>query len=175
MIPLPFASYFENMIKKPLVLDDKEKRVESILKSNFNNNNKSFSCIKISNIYYDIYGDKISKITIYRILKKLGYRFRKSSIKTNKLLGNISLRQTFFVLKIIIRIIKLGGEIVFLDESAFYNENNNMKLWRKEEQDIYFDIQESKKINLILVASSSKIIHYKMSYDSTNEKNFKCF
>jgi hypothetical protein len=30
-----------------------------------------------------------------------------------------SLKQTFLVLKIIIRIIKLGGELVFIDESFF--------------------------------------------------------
>lgn len=62
-----------------------------------------------------------------------------------------------------------------LDESVFYDENSNIKLWRKEEQDIYFVNHETKKINLILSESSSKIVHYIISYDSTNEESFKWF
>ena len=107
--------------------------------------------------------------------QKLGLRFRKTAVKTNKLLTKESLKQTFFVLKIIIRMIKLGGELIFIDESAFYTENNNFKIWRKNEEEIYYDIKDSKKVNLILAVSQSKIIYYKITTSSTNEEIFKIF
>ena len=50
---------------------------------------------------------------------KLNFCFRKTRVKTIKFQPINSIKQTFFVLKIIIRTIKLGGEIVYLDESGF--------------------------------------------------------
>ena len=107
----------------------KGKLIENIIKNN--NGNKSLSCSKIAQLYSEEYNKSLSRVTVYRILtKKLDYRFRKTAVKTNKLLGIESIKQTFFILKIIARIIKLGDELVFIDESAFYNENNNLKMWR---------------------------------------------
>jgi hypothetical protein len=40
---------------------------------------------------------------------------------------------------------------------------------------VYFDINEAKKVNLILAISQSKIIYYKIISDSTNEEIFKTF
>jgi hypothetical protein len=113
-----------------LILNEKEKAIESIVINH--NDNKSLSCTKIAQVYSEKYGDIISRVTIYRILtEKLGYRFRKTSNKTNKLMVKESLKQTFLVLKIIIRIIKLVGELVFIDDSVFYNKNSNFKMWMK--------------------------------------------
>ena len=36
-------------------------------------------------------------------------------------------------------------------------------MWRRNNQEIYFDFQEDKKINLILAVNWSKIIYYKIT------------
>ena len=174
IIPDIFAAFFDEMEKKSLVLDEREKRIENIIKNN--NDNKSLSCSKIAQLYSEKYDKSVSRVTVYRILtKKLDYRFRKTAVKTNKLLGIESIKQTFFILKIIARIIKLSGELVFIDESAFYNENNNLKMWRKNDEEINFDITDTKKVNLILAVTQSKVVYYKITSTSTNEDTFKKF
>ena len=148
--------------------------IENIIKNN--NGNKSLSCSKIAQLYSEEYNKSLSRVTVYRILtKKLDYRFRKTAVKTNKLLGIESIKQTFFILKIIARIIKLGDELVFIDDSEFYNENNNLKKWRKNDEEIYFDITDTKKVNLILAVTQSKVVYYKITSTSTNEDTFKKF
>ena len=157
-----------------MVLDKREKRIENIIKNN--NDNKSLSCSKIAQLYSEKYDKSVSRVTVYRILtKKLDYRFRKTAVKTNKLLGIESIKQTFFILKITARIIKSGGELAFIDESAFYNENNNLKMWRKNDEEIYFGITDTKKVNLILAVTQSKVVYYKITSTSTNEDTFKKF
>ena len=173
-IPTYYASFFENMIKKPLALNERELTVDNIIKNY--DGNKSLSCQKIMEIYNDKNIQKISKTTIYRIItKRLGYSFRKTSVKTNKLLTKNSIKQIFFVLKLVSRVLKIGGEIVYVDESAFYNINSNYKAWRKNDQDIHYDIKESKKINLILAVTSNKVVYYKMTNESTDGNAFKSF
>ena len=44
---------------------------------------------------------------------------------------------------------------------------------RRNNQEIYFDFQEDKKINLILAVSSSKVIYYKITSGPTNKDIFK--
>lgn len=127
-------------------------------------------------IYNDKNIQKISKTAIYRIItKRLAYSLRKTSVKTNKLLTKDSFKHIFFVLKLVSRALKIGGEIVFIDESAFYYINSNYKAWRKNDQDIHYDIKESKKINLILAVTSNKVVYYKMMNESTDGNAFKSF
>jgi hypothetical protein len=119
---------------------------------------------------------KISTSTVYRILtNKLNYSFRKTKVKTNKLESIESIKQTFFVLNIIIKGLKLGAEFIFLDESGFYKCNDNLKMWRKNDQDIYYKIGDNKKLNLLLAVTSSKVIHYKITKEPTNSENFEIF
>ena len=133
------------MIKKPLALNERELTVDNI-KKNYDGN-KSLSCQKIMEIYNDKNIQKISKTAIYRIItKRLGYSFWKTSVKTNKLLTKDLIKQIFFVLKLVSRVLKKGGEILYVDESAFYNINSNYKSWRRNDQDIHYDIKESKKL-----------------------------
>lgn len=160
------------MIKKLLILNDKELAIQNIF--NDHSNTKWLSCSKIAKIYLDLYQIKISKKTVHRILtKKLNCSFRKTSIKNDKLLSSESIKQNFFVVKLILRIIKLGGELVYIDESPFYSQNNNFKMWRKSDQD--FDYKENKKVNLILAVSSSKVVYYKITRQTTNSETIKLF
>lgn len=98
MVILFHASFFKNMIIKPLSLNERELAVDNIVKNY--NGNKSLSCQNNLKIYNDENAQKISKITIYMIItKRLAYSFWKTSVKTNKLLTKDLLKQIFFVLK----------------------------------------------------------------------------
>lgn len=77
---------------RPLHLNDKEKKIEKIINEYIGK--KTLSCDKISNDNND--NENISKATVHRILtKKLNLHFRKTKIKTNKLLNKESILQTF--------------------------------------------------------------------------------
>ena len=69
------------MERKYLILNEKEKAIGNIVNTHSNNN--SLSCTIISHIYCDKYNDKLSNVSVYRILtKKLGFTFRKTEAKT---------------------------------------------------------------------------------------------
>lgn len=173
-IPIAYANFFKQMEKRPVALNEKEKKVEKIF-LNYKSN-KAISCQKIAKIYENENNSKISISTVYRILKnKLNFSFRKTKIKTNKLESIDSIKQTFFVLNIFIKGLKLGAEFVFLDESGFYKCNDNLKMWRRNDQDIYYKIGDNKKLNLLLAVTSSKVIHYKITKEATNSENFENF
>ena len=106
---------------------------------------------------------------------KLNFRFRKTRAKTNKLQLINSIKQTFFVLKIFIRTIKLGVEIVYLDESGFFKNNDNLRMWLKIGQDVYYEIGYITINNLLLAVTPSKVLRYKLSYEATNSTNFESF
>lgn len=46
-------------------------------------------------------------------------------------------------------------------------------MWRKSDQD--FDYKENKKVNLILAVSSSKVVYYRITRQTTNSETFKLF
>jgi len=135
-----------------------------------------FSCRKLSELFNKKYGKTISKTTINRILRnKLGLRFLKTSPKNDILVSKQSLKQSFFVLKILTRHIKLGGNVVYIDESTFSTVNNNYKIWRLPNSQIYSPIKDSKKFNLILAVNNEKIIHWMILEENTTSEIFKKF
>ena len=105
------------------------------------------SCRKFSTLYKERYNAIISKTNVNEILKyKLGLRSLKTCPKNKILLSNSSKEQAFFILKILIRHLKLGGKIIFIDESTFFTRNTNFKTWRKNCSHIFQDIKETKKL-----------------------------
>ena len=174
-IPYPFWEYFEEMEKRPKILSKREKAINELVSQG--NKNLNISCRRITQKYNENFpDDHISKSTVYRILtNKLEYCFRKTSIKNEVLLSKNSIRQVYFVLKILLRCMKLNFEIIFLDESNFSTNNNNFKTWRHENDLIYHKIKKIDKINLLLAVSSNKIINYKMTSENTNSKIFLQF
>lgn len=172
-IPLIYANFFNNMEKK-IILNQREKQVQTIV--NEYDKNKVASCEKIAHIYKQTYDENISKSTVHRILKKkLNYCFRKTIIKTSKLESIISIKQTFFILNLIIHILKIGGELVYVDESGFYKSNGNLKMWRKSGQTIYYDIKDNIKLNLLLAVTQSKVLHYKIVNENIDSGKFEEF
>lgn len=118
----------------------------------------------------------IQKTSIYNIMKNtLGYKFLKTTVKNSKLAEKNSIRDSFFFLKIILRAITMGLEIIFIDESGFFTQNNHFRCWRKNSQEIYNHIRDNQKVNLIMAVNSYKICHYKLNDNSTTSHEFKKF
>ena len=172
-IPKYFAEYFINMRPINIFTDIRIIRIKHILDGLYNT---KFSLRKLSELYRDKYKQSLSKTTIHRTLRnKLGLHFLKTCPKNDILLSKESIKQTFFVLKVLSRHIKFGGNIIYIDESTFSTDNNNYKSWRKPNSQIYKKVNDSKKINLILAVSQEKIIHWLFIQQNTTSEIFKNF
>ena len=115
----------------------------------------------------------IQRTTIYNILKnELHYSYRKTTIKTNKIISKDYIKYSLFFLKIFIRAIQIGLNPIFVDESGFYTKNENFYTWRKAENEVFHRIDDSKKINLLMGVSFKNIIKYEIINKYTNSDNF---
>ena len=101
--------------------------------------------------------------------------FLKTNPKNAILLSNNSVKKTFFVLKVLIRHIKLEGNIIYVDESSFSTVNNNYKTWRQQNSQIFNQLNDNQKNNLILAVSSERVINWKILNQNTTSSIFKCF
>ena len=100
---------------------------------------------KLSSKYEKISGKRISKSTIHNCLKKeLGYKYMKTTIKTNKILSKDNLLLSFALIKIIARSISFKFNLVYIDETSIQNNNNNYFCWRKDQQNIYGELGQKK-------------------------------
>ena len=172
-IPQNLAIFISNRIKIIPKLDDRAINVQNLIK---NHKHERLSCRALAELYKNTYNKKISKTTINTILKyHLGLKYLKTSVKNEILLSSESIKQTYFILKIIIRHLKLGGKIIFIDESTFYTKNINFKTWRKSSEFIFNSFKDNKKRNLILAVSNEKIIHWEINSDNFSSENFLNF
>ena len=85
------------------------------------------------------------------------------------------LKYGYFFLKVFLRSIYLGLNQIFLDEAGFYSNNKNFYTWGKRDQIIYQNINDKKKINLLMAVSQNKVYHYMITKESTNNTIFKKF
>jgi hypothetical protein len=139
----------------------------------FSDKRNLLSCRKLSNLYYIKTGRKASRTTINTIIReRLGYRFLKTNPKVSNIndYDNILMSLTF--IKIIIRSIILGFNILFCDESGLHTKNNNLYFWRKRDEMIYHELGNTKKKNLIMTVSKDENIYYEILDESTDSKNF---
>ena len=141
-----------------------------------NKNHNDFTLRKLSKKYNELTGKKASRTTINLCLKKkLGFRYLKSTIKTNKLLEPKSILNSFAFIKIISRCIKLKYTIIYCDESCLQNNNNNYYFWRYPNEELYGDIGQKKRLNLIMAINDEKVLYYEINKNSTNEESFYAF
>lgn len=172
-IPKHIYDYFTNMHTIYQYSDNRTILVKNLINGL---NGEKISCRKLSKLYFEKYGQSISKNTINQILRnKLNMHFLKTNPKNEKLLSSNSIKQTFFVLKILIRHIKLGGNVIYIDESSFSTVNNNYKTWRHQNSQVFNPISDNKKINLILAVNNEKFIHWKFLNQNTTSESFKNF
>jgi hypothetical protein len=176
---LPFFKFlFDNIKKIEPERDEKAKKINEIIMNWPKESN--ISIIKITDEYnkFASLNNKriIHKSQVHLIMKNiLNLRFRKTSIKTTKLLLNKSILQSFFFIKIILRGLLQNFKFIFIDESGFSTKNNNYKTWRFQNQEIYYPNETIKKLNLIIGVSQDKVFHYSLNEQNTTSKKFKEF
>lgn len=159
--------YFSN------ILNDNELISWLNNKINENDTRQKISCRKLSKIYEQEKGKKISLSYIYYALKnKLHLHYLKTSIKKKAIISPNGVFLCHCFLKIISRAISMGYDILFLDESSILSHNNNFRCWRKSNEQIYLNYDTEKRSNLLLIINKEKVIYYKINRKNTNEETF---
>ena len=143
----------------------------NIIQSNLNR--ESISCRKLSTLFEKTFHKKIGKSTIHNILRKrLNYRYLKTTIKTRRIETQKNKIYCFFFIKAFIKFLKIGFNLIFLDESKMELKNNHFRLWRKKDEQIVFGINNNYKKNLILAIEKDDIFYYDMFDENINSNNF---
>lgn len=173
-----FQELMNNVVKIKPLLNKRDILIQSLIKSSPKNQNISIE--KITNEFNSIAEkeglEKIKKSTMHIIFrKKLHLSFRKKTIKNKNLITTNFIKYSFFFIKIVARSISLGLKFIFIDESGFSLKNNNYKSWFFQDEEIYYGLNLTSKINLILGVSDNKIIHYQINEENTTSAIFKDF
>lgn len=105
----------------------------------------------------------------------MGFRYLKSIVKINKILEVKNIINSLAFLKTFIKCLKLNFNIIYLDESAIQNDNNNYYSWRFPNEDLFAKIDPKKRLNLIMSINAEKIIYYEINKINTDESVFLCF
>ena len=107
----------------------------------------------ISSSYEKEYHQKISSASVSRILKNnLDLHYKKTIQKNPKLGKDKYILITLLFLKIISRCLKLVLNFIYLDETDATLNNNNLKIWRKDKEEVLGGPKNkgNDKINLIM-------------------------
>lgn len=165
---------FLNMKLNKPILNDIDINIKNIIQNHDNNTNISIK--KIKEIYMNKFGKNISSTKIHRILRrKLNYRYLKTAVKTSKLIDKNYKIMSFLFLKIFLRGLKLNANYIFIDEAGFDLINSNFRTWRNKESDIFSKIDKKNRLNLLMAVSKDRIIHYKLTNETTNSNLFLNF
>jgi transposase len=147
-----------------------------LLNENKNENKNNFTVRKLANKYQELTGNKVSKSTVHNCLKKeLGFKYLKTTIKTDKVLEGKNILLTFGFIKIISRCIAQKFNLIYVDETAIQNTNNNYYCWRKSNEEIFNELGPKKRLNLIMGVDKESVIYYEFNYETTNEEIFYKF
>ena len=151
--------------------NNKEDEVIKFLKEKiFNSKNRdNISCRKLSALYLKETGKFICKSTIHKLMKnKLGLHYVQTCKKSNFLNTDEGKYSCFAFIKILIKALILGFELIFVDESTFKLNKSNFKCWRKPNEHIYFGKSNKDKINLILAVTKEEILFHEMKNENIN-------
>ena len=132
----------------------------------------------IQMIYKEKYKTKISLMTISRILRnKMKYKYRKTSIKNPLLNENRYKFMLGIFIKVILRSIRLGIKLLFIDETGVQLENNNYYSWQRDNEIFLGGAKTNlkKKLNLILAIDDEKVIHKELTYENIESKKMVQF
>jgi len=165
-----------NTIKVSPKKNEKDQSIENIIYSTAQQGHISIRKIKEEyNKDAESKGLKsIGATQIYRIIKnKLNLSYRKTIIKNSKLLSEVYIKYSFYFLKILLRSLTLELDPIFIDECGFTTQNKNYYTWRKGNEIKYGQIDDRKKINLIMAVSKHKIYHYTLTSENINNEVFK--
>ena len=131
---------------------------------------------RICSKYEKMTNHTISKTQVYYILKnKIGYKYLKTTVKSN-ILANLSSKiRPFIFIKIVIRALFIKINIIFIDETNFQLENNHLKIWRHKNESPYFNSGNRGRKNIIMAISSEEILHYEINSGTNNTASFHIF
>ena len=93
---------------------------------------------------------------------KLRLHYIQTCKKSNFLNTDEGKYSCFAFIKILIKALILGFELISVDESTFKLNKSNFQCWRKPNEHIYFGKSNKDKINLILAVTKDEILHYEM-------------
>ena len=139
-------------------------------------NSENISCRKLSALYLKETGRFVCKSTIHKLMKnKLGLHYIKTCKKSNFLNTHEGVFSCLTFIKILVKSLILGFEIIYVDESTFKLNKSNFKCWRKYDEQIYFGKSNRDKINLIIAVTKDEIFHYEMISENINSSIFLDF
>ena len=168
-----------NVIYNGLIKFSKIKPIDSplvtFIKKKFQTetNRENLSCRKLAGAYFNSTWIKTNRQTVCDIIKyKIGFHYRKTTIKNNRINSNKNILIACTFLKIITKCINLGFKLIYCDESGFKNKSNNFYTWKKANEEIFFDYEEFKKFTLILAVDDNNVLHYKINTCTTNSESF---
>ena len=148
--------------------------IKNLFETNINRD--CISCRKISSKYFNDTGKKVSKSKVHNILKnKLNLRYLKTTIKTNRIKENSNILISLCFIKIIIKCLKMDYKLIFVDESKIQQNNNNYRTWRRQDETIYYSIENRSSKNLIAAVGENNVIYYEINDENTNENIFLNF
>ncbi len=128
---------------------------------------------KLANLYFEQTGIKTNRTTVNEIIrKKLGYHYLKTCPKNKSIKNKENQIICFAFIKIIIRCLLLGFDIIFLDESILSNKNNHFRCLRKVNEQIYYKYDKLSKLNLLMAVNKDGIIYYEINEESTTQESF---
>ena len=169
-----FYSKIISLEKTPFSYDIKDKNINQII-NNYNKNH-SISLTKIKEIFNTETGDKISLTSLNRRIKNnLNFSYKKITLKPKELDNKYYKMMSFFFIKLIIRVIKLGLYPIFIDESKFTLKNENFKTWVNQDDFYHYGTKKNDKKNIILAVGTSKVFHYELTDLNTSGIVFKKF
>lgn len=164
-----------NLLKNFKPISNKEDEVTEFIENKIINskNRADISCRKLSSLYLQEKGKFVCKSTINKIIKnKLNYHYIKTCKKSNFLQTHLGIFSSLGFIKLVIKSLKIGYDLIYVDESTIKFNNNNYKCWRKYWEQIYFGQNNKGKINLLLAVSKDEIIHYELTNQNTNSEIF---
>ena len=123
--------------------------------------------------YTELTNKKASKSSIYNSLKyKLGFKWKKTSIKNNKINRTMNIFMMLTFIKIIIRCFYQKFKVIYVDESCIQTINNNLKVWKKDDENFYSKVLPRKRYNLLMAVGEESVIHFKINKENTNITTF---
>ena len=96
----------------------------------------------------------------------------KTTIKNINITSERNLIISLTFLKIVERAIRQNMKLIFLDESSILSANNNYRIWRQKEEDVFFQIPKKERVNLVMAISEDEVLHYYFAKKNINKKFF---
>ena len=144
-----FASLMDNIKIISPKLNDRALKIQEIIQKWPRNTNISIRRITEEYNNYALSNNKntIQKSLVHEIMKNLlKYKYKKISVKTDKLISKNSIKLSFYFLKVLLRALINKISLVFIDESGFYTKNNNYRTWGLKLNQYFFQLMIQEKL-----------------------------